>query len=149
MLIGINALLTPDLLHALAAMGHGDSIVLVDNNYPATRGRRTLDLAGVNVVHALRAVLSLLPLDTFIPNPAQVMQVVGDPTAVPPVVAEMNEVLVAGGQKPAEGLERFAFYAAAAETYAIVRTGERRFFGNIILTKGVVPPPEQHEGAHR
>jgi L-fucose mutarotase len=149
MLIGINALLTPDLLHALAAMGHGDSIVLVDNNYPATRGRRTLDLAGANVVQALRAVLSLLPLDTFIPNPAQVMQVVGDPANVPPVVAEMNEVLADGGHKPALGMERFAFYAAAAETYAVVRTGERRFYGNIILTKGVIPPPERQEESHR
>ena len=149
MLIGINALLTPDLLHALAAMGHGDSIVLVDNNYPATRGRRVLDLAGANVVQALRAVLSLLPLDTFIPNPAQVMQVVGDAAAVPPVLAEMNEVLTAGGHRPAETVERFAFYAAAAEAYAIVRTGERRFYGNIILTKGVVAPPEHHMEARR
>jgi len=149
MLIGINALLTPDLLHALAAMGHGDSIVLVDNNYPATRGRRTLDLPGANVVQSLRAVLSLLPLDTFIPNPAQVMQVVGDPTAVPPVLAEMNEVLADGGHKPAELVERFAFYAAAAEAYAIVRTGERRFYGNIILTKGVIPPPERQEETRR
>jgi L-fucose mutarotase len=88
-------------------------------------------------------VLSLLPLDTFIPNPAVVMQVVGKPTEIPPVVAEMNEVLVAGGGKPSQGLERFAFYTAAAEAYAIVRTGERRFFGNVILTKGVVPPPER------
>ncbi len=143
MLIGINALLTPDLLHALAAMGHGDSIVLVDANYPGTRGRRALDLPGANVTQALRAVLSLLPLDTFIPNPAQVMQVVGDPAAVPPVFAEMNEVLVAGGNKPAEGIERFAFYAAAADAYAIVRTGERRFYGNIILTKGVIAPPAE------
>jgi L-fucose mutarotase len=143
MLIGINALLTPDLLHALAAMGHGDSIVLVDANYPATRGRRTLDLAGVDVVQALKAVLSLLPLDTFIPNPAQVMQVVGDPAAAPPVFAEINEVLVAGGNKPAAAVERFAFYAAAEAAYAIVRTGERRFYGNIILTKGVIPPPEK------
>jgi L-fucose mutarotase len=142
MLIGINPLLTPDLLHALAAMGHGDSIVLVDANYPATRGRRTLDLAGASVVRALRAVLSLLPLDSFIPNPAQVMQVVGEPDSVPAVIAQMNLVLTKGGHKPAEVVERFAFYAAAAETYAIVRTGERRFYGNIILTKGVVPPPE-------
>jgi L-fucose mutarotase len=143
MLIGINALLTPDLLHALAAMGHGDSIVLVDANYPATRGRRTLDLPGVDVVQALKAVLSLLPLDSFIPNPAQVMQVVGEPATVPPVCAEMNAVLVAGGGKPAEAVERFAFYAAAETAYAIVRTGERRFYGNIILTKGVIPPPEK------
>jgi L-fucose mutarotase len=149
MLIGINSLLTPDLLHALAAMGHGDSIVLVDNNYPATRGKRTLDLAGANVVQALRAVLSLLPLDTFIANPAQVMGVVGDHTALPPVIVEMNEVLTDSGHKPAEVMERFAFYAKAAETYAVVRTGERRFYGNIIITKGVVPPPERQEEGSR
>lgn len=142
MLIGIDPLLTPDLLHALAAMGHGDSIVLVDANYPGTRGRRTLDLPGADVVQALKAVLSLLPLDTFIPNPAQVMQVVGDAAATPPVFAQMNEVLAAGGNKPAEAMERFAFYAAAETAYAIVRTGERRFYGNIILTKGVIAPPE-------
>ena len=141
MLIGINALITPDLLHALAAMGHGDSIVLVDANYPATRGRRTLDLAGANVVQALGAVLSLLPLDSFIPHPAQVMQVVGEPDSVPPVVEDMNKVLATNGAKPARGVERFAFYAAAAECYAVVRTGERRFYGNIILTKGVIAPP--------
>jgi L-fucose mutarotase len=143
MLIGIHALLTPDLLHALASMGHGDSIALVDANYPATRGRRTIDMSGANVVHALRAVLSLLPLDTFVPHPSRVMEVVGEPHTVPPVVAEMNDVLAAGGNKPAATLERYAFYEAAKETYAIVRTGERRFYGNIILTKGVIPPPEK------
>jgi L-fucose mutarotase len=140
MLIGINPLLTADLLHALAAMGHGDTIVLVDANYPATRARRTLDLAGADVVQALRAVLSLLPLDTFIPEPAVVMQVVGDPTAVPQVFVEMNKALADHGHKPAATMERHAFYAAAERAYAIVRTGERRFYGNILLTKGVIPP---------
>lgn len=143
MLIGIHALLTPDMLHALASMGHGDTIALVDANYPATRGKRTLELPGANVVAALRAVLSLLPLDTFIPHPAQAMQMVGEPDTVPPVIAEMNDVLAAGGHKPAFMAERFAFYAAATDAYAIVRTGERRFYGNIILSKGVIPPPEK------
>jgi len=140
MLIGINPLLTPDLLHALAAMGHGDTIVLVDANYPATRGKRTLDLAGADVVQALRAILAHLPLDSFVPDPACVMQVVGDPAAVPPVCEQMNRVLAEHGQKPATSVERHAFYAAAESAYAIVRTGERRFYGNILLTKGVIPP---------
>lgn len=140
MLIGINPLVTADLLHALAAMGHGDTIVLVDANYPATRGRRTLDLAGADIVQSLRAVLSLLPLDSFIPEPACVMQVVGDPAAVPPVFTEMNRALADHGHKPAATTERHAFYAAAEQAYAIVRTGERRFYGNILLTKGVIPP---------
>ena len=140
MLIGINPLLTPDLLHALAAMGHGDTIVLVDANYPGTRARRTLDLAGADIVQALRAILAHLPLDSFVPDPACVMQVVGEPTAVPPVCAEMNRVLGAHGHKAAASVERHSFYAAAEAAYAIVRTGERRFYGNILLTKGVIPP---------
>ena len=143
MLIGIPGLLTPDLLHALASMGHGDTIAFVDANYPASRGKRTLHLPGANVATALKATLSLMPLDTFVPHASYVMQVVGDPAAVPPAVLEMNEILEAGGNKPAASLERHAFYAAAADAYVIVRTGERRFYGNIILTMGVIPPPEK------
>jgi L-fucose mutarotase len=143
MLIGLDPLLTPDLLHALAAMGHGDTIVLVDANYPATRGRRLISLPGANVTEALRAVLSLLPLDTFVPDPAVVMQVVGEPNTVPDVVAEMNAALEGHGAAPSKSIERHAFYAAAERAYAIVHTGERRFYGNIILTKGVIPPETQ------
>jgi L-fucose mutarotase len=139
-LIGLDPLLTPDLLHALAAMGHGDSIALVDANYPATRGRRLIPLPGVGVVAALRAVLSLLPLDSFVPDPAFVMQVVGDPNAQPPVIGELNAALHDRGAKPALGLERHAFYTEAERAYALVATGERRFYGNIILVKGVIPP---------
>ena len=140
MLIGLDPLLTPELLHALASMGHGDRIVLVDANYPATRGRLTLRLAGADSPRALRAVLSVMPLDTRVAAPAAVMQVVGDPEAVPPVVAEMNALLQAQGAAAAAALERHAFYAAAETAYAIVQTGERRAFGNIIVAKGVVAP---------
>lgn len=140
MLIGIDPLLTPELLHALASMGHGDRIVLVDCNYPATRGRRHLALPGADVVQALGAVLSLLPLDSYVPDPAAVMQVVGDPGALPDAVAAINAVLHAHGAAPAAGIERHAFYAAAEGAYAIVQTSERRLYGNVILTKGVIPP---------
>lgn len=142
MLLGLDPLLSPDLLHALAAMGHGDRIVLVDANYPATRGRRLIAVPGIGVVPALRAVLSLLPCDSFVSDPAAIMQVVGDAGAIPPVVAEMNAVLASRGWPPAVGMERHAFYAAAETAHAIVQTGERRFYGNILLTKGVIPPEE-------
>ncbi len=140
MLIGIDPLLTPDMLHALAAMGHGDRIVLVDANYPATRGRRTVALPGANTPRALRAVLSLLPIDRFVDHPVAVMQVVGEPHTIPPVVAEMNDILRAHHAAPAIGIERHAFYAAAETAYVIVQTGERRFYGNVMLTKGVLAP---------
>jgi L-fucose mutarotase len=142
MLLGLDPLLSPDLLHALAAMGHGDRIVLVDRNYPATRGRRLIHLPGLDTPRALLTVLSVLPIDTFIAEPCAVMQIVGDPGALPPVVAQMNAALARHGAKPAASLERNAFYAAAETAYAIVQTGERRLYGNILLTKGVVPPEE-------
>ncbi len=141
MLIGLDPLLTPDLLHALAAMGHGDRIALVDANYPATRGRRLVPLAGVDAPRALAAMLSVLPVEA-----AATMQVIGDASAVPPAVAEMAALLAASGAPAATSLERHEFYAAAESAYAIVATGERRFYGNILLTKGVVPPDE---GARR
>jgi L-fucose mutarotase len=140
MLLGIDPLLSADLLHALATMGHGERIALVDANYPATRGRRLVELPGIAVDRALRAVLTVLPCDTFVPDPATVMQVVGDAGAVPEAVAAMNTVLAAHGWPMAAGIERHDFYAAAAAAYAIVRTGERRLYGNILLSKGVVPP---------
>jgi L-fucose mutarotase len=66
--------------------------------------------------------------------------VVGAPQEVPPVVAEMNAILLAAGAKAAEMIERHAFYAAAETAWTIVQTGERRFYGNIMLTKGVIGP---------
>lgn len=71
-------------------MGHGDHIALVDANYPATRGRRLIQLSGVDTPHVLQAVLSVLPIDTFVPEPCAIMQSVDDPGAMPEVVAEMN-----------------------------------------------------------
>ena len=146
MLIGLDPLLTPELLHALAAMGHGDRIVLVDANYPATRGRRLIRQPSADTPAVLRAILSLLPVDTYVDHPAQIMQVVGDPSAVPPVVAEMNAMLRATGWPEAQGIERHAFYEAAETAYAIVQTGERRFYGNIALTKGVIAPDVKMPG---
>jgi len=143
MLLGLDPVLGPDLLHALAAMGHGDRIALVDANYPATRGRRVVWLPGLGTPRVLQAVLSVLPIDTFIADPCATMQVVGEPGEVPSVVAEMNAVLVKAGARPAVAVERHAFYAAAESAYAIVQTGERRFYGNILLTKGVVPPEDR------
>lgn len=137
MLIGLHPLLTPDLLHALAAMGHGDTIALVDANYPATRSRRLVPLPGVPLAKALEAVLTVLPLNSFVPDPVFVMDVTAEHEAV---VADINAVLRAHGAKPGKRTEHDAFMEAAGNAYAMVHTGERRFFGNVILKKGVIPP---------
>ena len=139
MLRGIDPILTPDLLHSLASMGHGDRIAVVDCNFPAAAcAQRLHRMPGLEAAAVLDAVLSVLPLDTYIPNPAAAMQVVGDPAAVPPAVQDLTGVLHRHGFGPPHMLERFSFYEAAKGAFAIVQTGERRPYGNIILTKGVV-----------
>ena len=141
MLRGIHPLLSPDLLHALAGMGHGDRLAVVDANFPAvSHARRLIALPGVPAPAALEAILSVLPIDDFEADPIAVMQVVGDPAAVPDAVREFMEVLGRYECTAPARLERHAFYHAAAEAFAIVQTGERRFYGNILLTKGVVSP---------
>lgn len=143
MLKNLPSLLTPDALHALASMGHGDDLAIVDANFPADRvaqhgGARLVQLAGASAPEALRAVLQVLPLDDFVPEAAWTMQVVGDPAAVPEAVAEFHRLLQEAGEKAPVPLERFAFYERARSAFAILRTGERRTYGNILLRKGVV-----------
>jgi L-fucose mutarotase len=86
----------------------------------------------------LDAVLSVLPLEDFVDQAALTMQVVGDATAVPEAVRDFDATLRRHGCSPSTPLERFAFYERAAAAFAIVATGERRTYGNILLKKGVV-----------
>ncbi|MCY4223035.1 MAG: fucose isomerase [Thiotrichales bacterium] len=144
MLIGIDPLLSPDLLRSLRAMGHGDEIAIVDANFPAAAcAARLVRLDGADAPRVLGAVLGVMPLDTFVPDPAKTMQVVDDSPAVPPVVARFQSIIyeVADHPAPIVSVERFAFYERAGKAFVIVQTGERQFYGNIILTKGVVRPP--------
>ncbi len=141
MLRGLDPLLSPELLRILRAMGHGDEIAIVDANYPASRdAKRLVRLDGADATQALQAILSVLPLDSFVANPAHCMQVVGKPDEVPPAVAEFQTVVdrLAGFPEKIGKIERFGFYDRAKTCYAVVATAERRLYGNIILTKGVI-----------
>ncbi|WP_377194108.1 RbsD/FucU family protein [Ruegeria meonggei] len=141
MLRNINPILSPDLLHALRAMGHGDEIVIADANFPgSSTGPDCIRADGSSASEVLRAILSVMPLDTFVPDPALTMQVVGEPEAIPEAVADFQTIIdeVADNGAHIQGLERFAFYDRAATAFAIVQTGERRLYGNIILKKGVI-----------
>jgi L-fucose mutarotase len=143
MLKTLDALLGPELLHALASMGHGDEIAIVDANFPAAScARRLVRLDGATATEALKAVLSLLPLDTFVQAPLASMAVVGDASAVPTIVREFDGIALRAHGAPArrEALAREAFYARTREAYAVVQTGETRLYGNLLLRKGVVGP---------
>ena len=144
MLKSLDPLLTPDLLLALRAMGHGDTIAIVDANFPAeTNARRLIRLDGHPSPRVLDAVLSVLPLDDFDATPALRMEVVGDPTAEMPIFKEFRALLARHEpqlQNPLGSLERHAFYAASRTAFAVVATGETRLYGNILLRKGVIRP---------
>ena len=146
MLKGIDRRLTAEVLHVLMQMGHGDDLVICDVNHPAvtiaahtTRGR-LVDMAGCDIPGAAEAILTLMPLDTFVPCPVSRMQVVGDAQAQMPVFAAVQAVVDAahGGPVGMQALERFAFYAAAKAAFAIIRTSDPGPYGCFILKKGVV-----------
>jgi L-fucose mutarotase len=149
MLKGVDPLLTADLLHVLMLMGHGDDIVVCDINHPAasiaadTVHGHLLTLAGCDIPRALRAILSLMPLDTFVEAPVKRMKVVGDPDRLVAVHGLVQDVLdeLEGRPVTVEGLERYSFYEAARKSFAIVRTSDPGPYGCFILRKGVVELP--------
>jgi L-fucose mutarotase len=150
MLKGIDNRLNADVLYALRAMGHGDVLVLADTNFPADSiARHTvlgelLHMDNLSSAQAAEAILSVLPLDTFVEDFAGRMEVVGEPAQVPPVQQEVQAAIdKADGRKARMvGIERFAFYDMAREAYAVIQTGERRFYGCFMFRKGVIPPDE-------
>jgi L-fucose mutarotase len=146
----LDPLLNADVLYALRAMGHGDEVVLCDANFPAdsvardTTLGRLLRIDGVDAARAVRAVLSVLPLDTFVEAPAMRMEVVGDPQTLPAVQREaQTEVNAAEGRDvPFAPIERHAFYVRARKAYCVIATGERRGYGCFVFTKGVILAPD-------
>ena len=148
MLKGLDNRLNADVLYALRAMGHGDTLVLSDTNFPADSiARQTvlgklLRMENLSCAQAAEAVLSVFPLDTFVDDFAGRMEVVGDPSRVEPVQAEVQTAIDAaeGHPRPMISIERFDFYDRAKQAYAVIQTGERRFYGCFIFRKGVIAP---------
>jgi L-fucose mutarotase len=148
MLLNIDPLLTADVLYALRAMGHGDELVLVDTNFPADSvARQTafgelLRIGANTSAEAARAILSVMPLDTFVDEPAARMEIVGKPKEILPVQSEVQAEIDKSVHPYTMGsIERMAFYERAKKAYCVIATGERRFYGCFIFKKGVVPPP--------
>ncbi len=147
MLKGIDPRLNADVLYALRAMGHGDLLILCDTNFPAqTVAQQTtlgelLRMDNLTAGQAAEAVLSVLPLDSFVPDFAGRMQVADDPDSVPAVQQEVQTAIdAAHGAQPMQPIERFDFYDMAKQAFCIIQTGERRFYGCFMLRKGVIAP---------
>ena len=148
MLKGIDNRLNAEVLGCLRAMGHGDMLIVSDTNFPAdaiareTVTGKLLRMENLTAAQAVEAILSVLPLDTFVDDFAGRMEIVDRPDEVPPVQAEVQAQIdrAEGRPRPMISIERFAFYDLARTSYAVIQTGERRFYGCFMLRKGVIPP---------
>jgi L-fucose mutarotase len=148
MLKGIDNRLNAEVLACLRAMGHGDVLIVADTNFPsdsvarATVTGKLLRMENLTSAEAVNAILSVLPLDTFVDDFAGRMEVVGNLAEIPPVQKEVQAEIdrAEGRPRPMIGIERFAFYDMARQSYAVIQTGERRFYGCFMFRKGVIPP---------
>lgn len=147
MLKNISPILTADLLYVLRAMGHGDELALVDRNFPSTSvasctvTEHPIELEGVDIPAAAEAILSVLPLDSFVEEPVLRMEVVGKPDEIVECHRDMQRVMDAEASRPWKmgHIERFAFYERAKNAFAVVAAvDERRPYGCFIITKGVI-----------
>lgn len=144
MLKKIPKILSPELLKVLCEMGHGDTIVLADGNFPAEsvgKNSHVIRMDGHGTEELLRAILELFPLDTYTSHPVSIMEVVpGDPVETP-IWDSYETIIRESGNAfalPIQQVERFAFYEEAKKAYAVVATGESALYANLILQKGVV-----------
>lgn len=148
MLKGIDPRLNADVLHVLRMMGHGDVLIIADTNFPSDSVARAtvygnlLRMDNLTAAEAVEAVLSVMPLDTFVDDFAGRMEIVGEPDTIPAVQAEVQQKINAaeGAERPMISIERYAFYDMARQSYAVIQTGERRFYGCFMLRKGVIGP---------
>jgi L-fucose mutarotase len=142
MLKGISPLISPELLAVLARMGHGDEIVLADAHFPGESfNARVLRADGLRIAALLDALLPLLEIDTYVPDPLVMMAAVPGDSLDPAVeAAYLAPIRKHAPAAPAiTRIDRFAFYERTRSAFAVVMTGETAKYGNIILKKGVTP----------
>lgn len=144
MLKNIPPILSPELLKVLCEMGHSDRIVISDGNFPAeSMGKNGIVIRcdGHNIPELLDAILTVFPLDTYVEKPVSLMQVMPGDDVETPIWNTYKKIIAKHDERGAETIgeiERFAFYEEAKKAYAIVATGEKALYANIMLQKGVI-----------
>ncbi len=143
MLKGIPAILSPELLKILCEMGHTDEIAIGDGNFPGhTYGKQIVRMDGHGVPEILDAILQVFPLDTYVKHPVTLMGVVPGDTVETPVWDEYKQITAKYDPRGAECFEeidKWDFYEKVKQnSYAVIMTGEKALYANIILKKGVV-----------
>ena len=143
MLINVDPLLSPEILSILRSMGHGDSFVLSDANFPSYSHNSTLiRMDGLNIPQAAKAILSVFPLDSFITESVLRMEIDGNPDEINEVQQDLINTVkeVSGNNWKVGSIERQKFYVEAKKTFAVITTSETRPYGCFIFTKGVLKP---------
>lgn len=141
MLKGIDPVLGPELLKVLREMGHGDEIAIVDANYPAVaHANRLVRADGIAATRIADAILSVMPLDDFVEETAFRPGIKDDPGRREPIMDEFEAIVAAREGRHVVPIMGAAFYDRVRSAFALVATGERRLYGNLILRKGVVRP---------
>lgn len=141
MLKNIPSILSPELLKILMEMGHGDELVLGDANFPAASvARRLIRADGLGGTDLLAAIMQLFPLDTFVAHPVALMAVVLGDDYTPELWPRYERIIRSAHPSFSgfEMLERYEFYRRTEQAYAVVATGERGRYANIILKKGIL-----------
>lgn len=144
MLKGIPKILSPELLKVLCEMGHGDRLVIADGNFPSQsigKDGVVIRMDGHGACEILEAILQVFPLDTYVEQPVNLMQVMPGDTVETPIWDEYKKIIRNAdrqGEKVIGQIERFAFYEEARNAYAIIATGEGALYANVMLQKGVV-----------
>jgi L-fucose mutarotase len=146
MLRHIDPLLSAELLFVLKSMGHGDDLLICDRNHPAasiarhTAHGKVVPMPGTDLPSLSKALLRHFPLDTFVDAPIARMEVVGDPSRLVQAHLDMQAAADTAEGKPVliRALERFAFYEAARQSFAVVQTSDPGPYGCFLLKMGVI-----------
>ena len=143
MLINVNPLISPEILQLIRSMGHGDKFVLSDANFPSySHANKLYRMDGLNIPQAAEALLSHFPLDSFIPNPVERMEIDGKPEEVNDVHQDLIDTVknVSGTNWKVGSVERQKFYVEARKAMAVITTSDTRPYGCFMFTKGVLKP---------
>lgn len=144
MLKGIPKILSPQLLKVLCEMGHSDTLVIADGNFPSEsigKNGIVIRMDGHSAAEVLDAILTVFPLDTYVKEPVHLMQVMDGDDVETPIWDTYKEIIrkQAGMDESAVGhFERFHFYEEAKKAYAVIATGESALYANVLLQKGVI-----------
>ncbi len=143
MLKNIPPILSPELLKILCEMGHNDTLVIADGNFPSAsiaKNTNLIRLDGHNVPEILDAILQVFPLDTYVKQPVSLMQVMPGDNVQTPIWDEYKKIIAKYDSREdiVGNIERFAFYEEAKKAYCVIATSEKALYANVILQKGVI-----------